>query len=408
MTVVVHYAEIGLKGKNRSFFENKLIQNIRAAARNNGVELRDVRKPSGRIVCVFKTGSEKKVEALLRTVFGIKYFGVGEEIESTEETLLKKTRQVVKRAFQHGHKTLAMAARRTDKRYPLSSSDLNNKLGAEAKQMGMEIDLENPDIKVFWEVGVSHAYVYTRKVPGLAGLPVSSSGKVLTLLSGGIDSPVAAWLMMKRGCRVDFLHFHTSGSNAPVLATKIGRIVEQLNRYQNASRLFLVPYHNYQVRTLGKIPEKLDLVVFKNFMFRLAQRVAADYGYKALVTGDSVGQVASQTLQNIAATDCGIEIPLLRPLVGLDKQEIIDLGKYIGTYGESIRDYKDCCSIIARKPSTAVKRQELEDAVAEARLHDVLERTLRDMEIFPVGPTPLEADTSPLTTAASPAVQQVG
>jgi thiamine biosynthesis protein ThiI len=334
------------------------------------------------------------VEDALRRVFGIRYFAIVEKAKTTEEALVKKLRSIVRSAQEAGKESLAIAARRADKQFPLSSGEVNRRLGAEANKMGMRIDLDNPDVKVFVEIGRETTYLYTRKIPGPGGLPVSSSGKVLALLSGGIDSPVAAWLMMKRGCRVDYLHFHAMMSNREVLGTKIGRIVEQLNRFQNGARLLLAPYHEYQILTTGRIPEKLDLVAFKNFMFRLAQQLAEEHRYKALVTGDSVGQVASQTLQNITATDYGIEIPILRPLVGLDKQEIVDLAKAIGTYDESIEKYKDCCSIISRKPSTAVQREDLAEAMEAAGIAKVLEKTRPKLETFKIGPWRADAGDS--------------
>lgn len=393
MTVIVHYAEIGLKRGNRAFFEGKLIENIRSAAANGGVPLKGVNKESGRIVCHFAGEDPSEVEDALRRVFGVRYFAIVEKAKTTEEALVKKLRSIVRSAQEAGKESLAIAARRADKQFPLSSGEVNRKLGAEANKMGMRIDLGNPDVKVFVEIGRETTYLYTRKIPGPGGLPVSSSGKVLALLSGGIDSPVAAWLMMKRGCRVDYLHFHAMMSNREALATKIGRIVERLNRFQNGARLLLAPYHEYQILTKGRIPEKLDLVAFKNFMFRLAEQLAEEHRYKALVTGDSVGQVASQTLQNITATDYGIEIPILRPLVGLDKQEIVDLAKAIGTYDESIGTYKDCCSIISRKPSTAVKREDLAQAMEAACISEVLEKSRSQMETFKIGPWRAEEKT---------------
>lgn len=382
MTALVHYAEIGLKGRNRAFFEDKLIQSIRRAARTNGVLLEDVSRQSGRLICHFAGASEEAVAALLRTVFGIKYFALAHESSNDEEALLAQTRSLAQEAIAAGKKTVAVAARRIDNRYPIDSGELNCRLGAEANRCGLKINLDNPDLKIFLQVGAGRAYFYTRKIPGLGGLPVASSGRVLALLSGGIDSPVAAWLLMKRGCQVDFLHFHTLADNRDVLATKIWRLVEELGRYQNPSRLFLIPYHNYQIRTLGRIPEKVDLIAFKNFMLRVAQKVAVKNRCRALVTGDSVGQVASQTLQNIAATDDGLEMPVLRPLVGFDKQEIVDLAQRVGTFEQSIRDYKDCCSIIARRPSTAVQQDELRTVIETPWMKSALERTLAEVEVF--------------------------
>ncbi len=202
---------------------------------------------------------------------------------------------------------------------------------------------------------------------------------MLALLSGGIDSAVAPWLMMKRGCRVDFLHFHAFRDNQEVLGTKVPAILERLNRYQYRARLFLVPYHLYDIQAMGRVPERLDLVVFKNFMFRLGQELARQKGYKALVSGDSVAQVASQTLDNLAATDYGIELPVLRPLSTYDKEDIVALARRIGTYEETIKKYKDCCSLVSRRPSTSVKLDQLKEVLPQVRMEELIEKSLAQL-----------------------------
>lgn len=400
MKILIHYGELWLKGKNRPFFESKLGQNIRTALEAGGVAVEAVQREHARIVCLVDPGAGKPAEEALRNVFGIKYFAFPEETASTPEAILSKATEMLRAIKESGKSSVAPATRRSDKRFPLTSVELNKRIGAEAQKLGLAIRFSQPDETVHIEIGANQTYIYTRKVPALGGLPVSSSGKVLALLSGGIDSAVAAWLMMKRGCRVDFLHFHAFRENQEVLATKVPRILEHLNRYQYRARLFLVPYYLYDVQMMGRVPERLDLVVFKNFMFRVGQELARQKGYKALVSGDSVAQVASQTLDNLAATDYGIELPVLRPLSTYDKEEIIALARRIGTYEESIKKYKDCCSLVSRRPSTSVKREQLTSALPQLKMEELVEKSLAQLGAVPFG-RPLPAPEASLSSSSS-------
>ncbi len=385
MTAVVHYAEIGLKGGYRPFFEKKLVENLRAACRLHSAALEGARREHGRIVCTFGEANQERIEDALQHVFGLQHFAFVDERESTVEAILAYASEFLECAKAEGKASVGLVTRRADKRFPLSSLELNKRIGAEAHRLGLRINFSSPDETLYTEIAAAKTYLHSRKIRGPGGLPVGASGKVLCLLSGGIDSAVAAWLAMKRGCRVDFLHFHSFRENQEALETKLGAIVETLNRYQFFCRLFLVPYHSYQIWAAGRVPEALDLVAFKNFMFRFAQVVARRKHCRALVSGDSLGQVASQTLPNLAATDEGLTMPVLRPLVSFDKTEIIALARRIGTYEESIKPYKDCCSIIARKPATAVKPRELRQVFTEAELQPLLEKCLAEVGMFKFG-----------------------
>ena len=395
---VVHYAEVALKGGYRPFFEKKLAENVRVACERDGARLGAVRRERGRILVTFEREEANNVERALRDVFGIQYFALVEETASTVEAVLSKARELLEQVRQAGAKTVGLETKRADKRFPLSSLELNKEIGAEANQLGLKIRFEGPEATLHTEIAAERAFLYTRKIAGPGGLPVGASGKVLCLLSGGIDSPVAAWLLLKRGCRVDFLHFHSFRTNQEALESKLRATVEALNRFQFHSRLFLVPYHSYQIAAAGRVPEGLDLMAFKNFMLRLAEAVAWRKGYRALVTGDSLGQVASQTLPNLAAGDDGIQATVLRPLVGFDKVEIVALARRIGTYEESIKPYKDCCSIISRKPATAVKAAELRGVFDEAAMKELLAKCLAEMEMFKVGHAADEGSPEPMPT----------
>ncbi len=246
---------------------------------------------------------------------------------------------------------------RSDKSFKLTSVELNSKIGEEINKLKLKVNFSS-DEKIFIEITKEKSFIYSEKIEGLKGLPVGSSGKVLCLFSGGIDSCVAAYLAMKRGCRVDFVHFHALKSNKDVEKSKVKRIINTLNEYQGNCKLHLIPYFNYQLSF--NVESSFDVVVFKNFMLKLSERIK---GYKALIVGDSIGQVASQTLDNINSSRFGVVKSVLSPLITYDKQEIISLARKINTYEDSIEKYKDCCSIIARKPNTHVKISEIHDCL---------------------------------------------
>tara|TARA_Y100000310_G_scaffold250395_1_gene256598 strand:- start:2019 stop:3134 length:1116 start_codon:yes stop_codon:yes gene_type:complete len=370
MKVIVHYAEIGIKGKNRGFFESKLMRNI-------GVD--SSYRDNTRIIFDANSSDKLKIIENLSKIFGIKYFCFAEESSVDLDSVLGKAKEVISRM---GIKSIAFKTKRSDKKFPLTSIELNAEFGRISNELGMKVNYGNPERVLYTEITDKKAYFYTEKIPGLGGLPVGVSGKVLVLFSGGIDSCVAAWLMMKRGCDVDFLHFHTFKENQEVLDTKISGLVKILKGYGGACKLFLVPYHNYQLAVVGKVPERFDVVVFKNFMLRVCADLARKKGYKALIVGDSVGQVASQTLDNIASSRFGVKVPILSPLICYDKEEIIDLAKKIGTFELSIEKYKDCCSIIARNPSTSVKIGMVERVLERIEIDKLVDESLGNLESF--------------------------
>jgi tRNA uracil 4-sulfurtransferase len=342
MKVLVHYSEIGLKGRNRRFFESKLIENIKSKLKTEKILIKNKR-----ILIESKETKTKLIEKLSE-IFGISSFSFIEEVESVEDKIVKKVVSLVKKLKI---RKLSLVTKRSDKKFPLTSVELNKKIGSE---VGVKINFKE-GVKVFTEVTKSKTYIYFEKFKGLNGLPVGSSGKVVCLFSGGIDSCVAAYLMMKRGCKVDFLHFHALRNVEEVKKSKIFKLLNSLNKYQNNSKLHCVSYLDYQLSV--KVDERYDVVVFKNFMLKYADSLK---DYKGIVTGDSLGQVASQTLDNLKSSKFKIDNLILSPLMGMDKQEIIELAKKIGTYEDSIKEYKDCCSIISKKPSTSVKVFEIE------------------------------------------------
>ena len=366
MKVLVHYNEIGLKGRNRAYFENRLINNIREKIKFNNLKKEEKR-------VIFDTNEDINI---LKDVFGISHFSIVEEVENKVDKILDKAESLMGDAKRLGLKT-----NRSDKKFPLTSIELNTKIGEIANNKGIKIDFSNAEKTIYIEITNKNAYIYSEKIKGLGGLPIGVSGKVLLLFSGGIDSALAAFLLMKRGCKVDFLHFHALRNNNEVMDSKIINILNILKKYQEEIKLYLVPYHNYQLSVMEKFDDKLDVVMFRNFILRFGQLIAKKKKYKGIGTGDNLGQVASQTLDNLNAAGYRVTLPILRPLLTFDKQEIIDLAKKIGTYEESIKIYKDCCSIISKKASTSVKIKSVEENLEKIDFDKIIEKSLEEMEI---------------------------
>ena len=380
MKALIHYSEIGLKGLNRDFFEDKLLENIREALTHAKVKAR-VEREHGRINCEFGEKDKGKCEVALKKVFGIKYFAFAEDAPLSEKGILDGAEVLLKNLKKNGAKKIASVAKRSDKNFALDSNELNKKIGTLAVKLGFGIDLDNPDARIFTEITSKRAYLYIEKISGLAGLPVGSSAKTLCLFSGGIDSVVAAFLMMKRGSHVDFLHFHALRDGKEVLNSKIKKLIESLNAYQTSSELYIAPYHTFQLEIGRKVDERVELVLFRNFMLRIAQEIALRDGYSAIITGDSLGQVASQTGENLLAANFGVEIPVFRPLISFDKDEIIEIARKIGTFDLSVEKYKDCCSIISRKPATAVRPEKFRKELSKVDLQGIIAKTLEEIEV---------------------------
>jgi len=320
-------------------------------------------------------------------VFGVAYAAPMRRLPRHLDEVAAVAVQVYRTVAEMGA-TFAVRVKRADKTFPLTSQELEREIGRQIVAMtGATVDLKKPTVELLFRVYTDHIALIGPKVVGVGGLPVGVTGRVLTLLSGGIDSAVAAWLIMRRGCFTDFLHFHAFPSAEEVRGTKIVSLVEQLIKPQGLQvRLFLVPYHAFQVAVLmAKVPAALELVLFRRFMIRVANRLAQQRWYQALVTGDNLAQVASQTLENLQALDDASELPVFRPLLTYDKQEIIALAQRIGTYELSLQPYKDCCSLIAPHPKTRPKLEGVRSAESRLPLEATVERTLAELVVWEIG-----------------------
>lgn len=353
--------EVSLKGANRGWFERALLANVRTALR--GLPVAEVSIPARVVVRFSEPVPWGEVFGRLFTVFGLN--GII-PVERTGTTYDQLERFVGEHADEFQGKTFAVRCKRSDKRFPMTSVEVNRRLGAFVNERtGMAVDLENPDVTLHVLVQSDGLYLFRDRYPGPGGLPAGTSGRVLVLLSGGIDSPAAAYLAMKRGTRAHYVHFHSAPYTSEASVGKVERLVRFLTRHQGASRLAVVPFGDCQREIVALCPERLRVVLYRRMMLRAAERIARRWRCEALVTGESLNQVASQTLENMAAIDRVAHMPVLRPLVGMDKQEIIAVAERAGTYELSVLPHQDCCSFLQpQHPATRTTPAACEEAEA--------------------------------------------
>jgi len=363
--VIVHYHEISLKRGNRPLFLRRLQENLARAVGDLGPVR--VQQLPGRIVLDLAGHSAPEaVRARLDRVCGVANTALAVRTGSSLEALRAAVDQVIEgRAFP----SFRITARRAFKTFPLTSTDLNRELGAHVQRRRPEVrvDLHHAALEIHVEVLPHEAFVYPDRCPGPGGLPVGSAGTVAALISGGIDSPVAAWRMMKRGCRVLFVHFHSVPYLPDASIRKVRELVGRLTQWQYFSRLHLVPFGEIQREVVLSVSPMARVVVYRRLMVRIAQALARQSGALALVTGESLGQVASQTLHNLARIDEAAELPVLRPLIGMDKLEITDQARALDTLEISNEPDADCCTLfVPAHPATRLTPEEV--AAMEARL----------------------------------------
>ena len=390
--LLVKYGEIAIRGKNRYIFENQLIAAIRKNIDNLEVS-HYIKKEQGRLVIYNKHG-ETDVEALIprvRVVYGV--LGVSPCIINADLDF-PVIRDLALEYFRDRYPTLPegatfkVFAKRADKDYPLDSLEITAEIGALILEHypHIKVSMKNPEISLHVEFR-NDAYIYSETIKGVGGLPAGSSGKGVLLLSGGIDSPVAGYMMGKRGIALDGVYFHSPPYTSERALEKVMDLARQLSLFSGGMRLHTVPFTDIQLYLYDNVaPEKMTIFM-KRVMLRIGEKISEKIGGLAIVTGDSVGQVASQTLRSINAVESATTLPILRPLAGFDKQEIIDIAHEIGTYDISIRPYEDCCTIfVAKHPETKPKTSIIERI--ESKIMDglapLIEKALEDIEIFEI------------------------
>ncbi len=383
-TILVRYAEIALKGKNQPQFISRLVRNIREAL---GLRDDQITRQSGQILIEVEREHLSASLNGLAGVFGIAWFAEVHRCESTLEALAEAALALAG-GLRDGQAAFAVNARRSEKSLSFTSADINNHVGALLQERtGARVDLNNPEVTVHISARKRESLIYLNRIDGPGGLPVGTNGRVLSLLSGGFDSIASSWYLARRGAEVDFLHFHALSRIDAVMASKMPALWTQLSAFTRSGRTYLADYAPFEVALLGSIPglQRYELVAFRRLMVRVGERLAERYGYDGLVLGDSLGQVASQTMQNIIVVDRAVTIPIFRPLIGMDKTELIDLVRRIGMWDAATTAYKDCCSLIARHPSTQAAIEKVEALEESLGVDSLVEEIADDTTIVPIG-----------------------
>ena len=397
-SVIVHYQEIALKGRNRPWFIDRLAAGLRGATAD--VDVTYVRPLMGRIEVGLGPAAEwPVVRERLGRVFGVANFArarsTGRAIDEIAGAIVRHLDEPDALTGEHAT-SFRVRASRADKSYPLTSPQIEREVGGRIKAAtGWRVDLDAPDLAIGIEILPDRVFYTLGKEPGQGGLPTGTSGAVLCLLSGGIDSPVAAYRLMKRGCRVRFVHFHAYPILSRASLDKTREIADLLTGHQLRSRLYSVGFGEIQRTIVLSAPAPLRVVLYRRMMMRIAERVAGVCGAQALVTGESVGQVASQTIENLAVINGVVSLPVLRPLIGSDKEEITREARRLGTYPISIIPDQDCCTLfVPRRPATRAGLQEVERAERRLPVDELIDKALTHVErqdfVFPP-PAPARA-----------------
>lgn len=344
-TVLIRYGELSTKGKNRKDFITRLYHNIKYALRD--YPNLTYQKTHDRIYIKLTDENTDEISEKLKRVFGISSFSFTEKVDSDIETIKETCLRIAK---DSNKKTFKMMAKRHDKSFPMISDEINRACaGNILHNTDLTVDVHNPELLIRVEIHEKYTYITSDKIKGAGGYPAGINGKVLLLLSGGIDSPVAAYELMKRGLYVEAIHFASPPYTSQAARDKVLKLAEMVSEYQGSMKVHIVNFTDIQLEIYKAAGDSYAITIMRRMMYRLAERIAKDSHCLALGTGESVGQVASQTLESIAVINETIQIPVLRPLVCFDKVEIIDLARKIGTYETSILPFEDCCTIFDPK-----------------------------------------------------------
>ncbi|MDD6915079.1 MAG: tRNA uracil 4-sulfurtransferase ThiI [Eubacteriales bacterium] len=382
--ILLKYGEISLKGLNRPMFEKQLLANVAKALAPLGKF--SIRK-SQSTVYVEPLGDDIDMQAAterLSKVFGIVNICPAAKCQKTIEDIERTTLECLSQIDLNG-KTFKVEAKREDKQFPMNSPQLCRHMGAVILKNteGLSVDVHNPDILIQIEIR-KEAFIFTQKVSGAGGMPVGTAGRAALLLSGGIDSPVAGWMISKRGVVLDAVHFHSHPYTSDRAKEKVVELAKIMTQYTGPIRLHIVPFTDIQLDIIDKCPKNYLTIIMRRLMMRIAEKIARESGAMALITGESIGQVASQTMESLVVTDNAVDMPVFRPCIGMDKEEIVTISKKIDTYETSILPYEDCCTIFVPKhPKTKPSISEIQEA--EKLLTDpegMMEKAIQDREII--------------------------
>ncbi len=387
--ILVRYGEIILKGLNRPVFEDKLIGNIKSAILKAGDA--KVLKSQGRIY-IEPQGEDYDFDYALEKItriFGVvsvsPVLKIETDYEQIKTTALKVASDLIS---QHGYKTFKLETKRGNKRFPMQSPEISADVGGYILENipGLTVDVKNPDFIIYLEVRES-SYVYSEIIKAYGGMPIGSNGKALLLLSGGIDSPVAGWMMGKRGVEIEAIHFYSYPYTSERAKQKVIDLAQILSQYCGKLRLHIVPFTEIQLAINDKCPEEQLTIIMRRIMMRIAEIIARKTNSMALITGESMGQVASQTMQSLYCTDSAVNMPVFRPLIGMDKVEVVDIARKIDTFETSILPYEDCCTIfVAKHPQTKPKLEKIMESEKAVDFEPLIDKAVEGTEVIVLKP----------------------
>ncbi|MGX9755053.1 tRNA uracil 4-sulfurtransferase ThiI [Clostridioides difficile] len=381
--LIVKYGEIGVKGKNRYIFENRLIRNIRNMLKPIGKF--NVYKEYGRIYVDLEDYDYEEVIEEVRKVFGIVGVCPGVRAKKDYDTLKEIALKMLEEKIDAGYKTFKVESRRGDKSFRLTSQEMSMDIGGYLlSKVGdrIDVDVRNPEVKIKCEYREFHTMVYSDTIPGYGGLPLGTNGRAMSLLSGGIDSPVATWMVAKRGMEVEAVHFHSYPFTSERSQEKVKDLAKILAKYCGRVRLHKVNILEIQKAIGENCNEEEATILSRRFMMRIAQRLSEKRHCDALITGESIGQVASQTIQGLTCTNAVVDLPVFRPLIAMDKSDIVDIAKKIGTFETSIIPEEDCCSVFSpRKPVTKPRLEKIEKSELSLDIEKLVQDAIDGIEV---------------------------
>ncbi len=388
MLLLVRYGEIHLKGLNRPYFERLLKRNMEEALKE--LPGTSIKRGEGRFyVSGFGSEDYERAVSALTKVFGIHSLSPAAETGKTVEEICGMSADLMREYMRKcgiKNTTFKVNAKRADKRFPLNSMQICAEVGAYLLKSveGLKVDVHNPEINLYVEVR-EQAFCYLDIVKGQGGLPVGSSGRALLLLSGGIDSPVAGFMAAKRGVSIEAVHFQSPPYTSEAGKQKVLDLAKLVSAYAGRMRVHVVPFTEIQMDIYKNCPHEELVIIMRRFMMRIAEKIARNIGAAALVTGESIGQVASQTLESMNATGSVVSLPVLRPLVGMDKLEIMERAEAIGTYETSILPYEDCCTVFVPKhPVTHPKLERIERSERRLPVDELVEKAIAGVEVIEI------------------------
>ncbi len=378
--IIIRYCEIHLKGKNRSYFEKLLADNITSAL--CGIDCKMTRTQSRYLVHSFADGDKDAILERLKRVSGIHTMSVGYRVPSALDDIAECAVFIMR--DKEG--TFKVETNRGDKKYPMTSPEISREIGGRilSSNHALKVDVVSPETVCSVDVREDGtAYVFSGNIHGIGGMPVGGSGHGTIMISGGIDSPVAAFMMIKRGMKLSAVHFHSYPYTGPAAKQKVVDLVKILSGFAGSIDLHVVPFTAIQEAIRAHCPEEMTITLMRRFMFRITEIISRSIGSQAIITGESLGQVASQTIESITTSNAVVTLPVLRPLIGFDKLEIIDISQKIGTYQTSILPYEDCCTVFLPKfPVIRPKLEKVEEAESKLDVEALVSKAVADTEII--------------------------